>query len=210
MYTLALHQALEGRSRGRGARRLRQEECLASEELHEAISEADKGVFVSHEGWSPGSTHSALTRSSRHPSPTSIAPRRRRHEDCLALHCSARSVVNFRLLRERRKQGGGQTRPATHRPQGDIIDRQSFPRAPTASMNYQVARLPYFLPIGSSMIASKSCGSFTNRKSGRPHGNRMMMHLNAFESIRWVGVAQRSALDFDPRVTDPRWHCRLR
>lgn len=41
----------------------------------------------------------------------------------------------------------------------------------------QVARLPYFLPYRVVDDRIESCGSFTNRKSGRPHGNRMMMHL---------------------------------
>ena len=121
-----------------------------AKELHRRSARPTRASSCRTRRWSPGSTHPALTRSSRHPSPTSVAPRRRRHEDCLALHHWS-------------------TIPISDTP----------PRAPTASMNYRLRGFPISCPYGSTIIASKSCGSFTNRKSGRPHGNRMMTHLKA-------------------------------
>ena len=149
-----LHQALEGLSRGRGTRRLRQEECLASERT--ARGESARPTSASScrtRRWSPGSTHSALTRSSRHPSPTSVAPRRRRHEDCLALHCSARICCRFppitRAPRTRTWPNASCNSCNIARSAPSLIDNPylGHPSESTDGMHeLQVARLPYFLP----------------------------------------------------------------
>jgi hypothetical protein len=40
-----------------------------------------------------------------------------------------------------------------------------------------VTRLPYFLPYRVVYYRIEILRSFTNRKNGRPHGNRTMIHL---------------------------------
>lgn len=68
-----------------------------AKELHEAIAEADKGVFVSHEAMIEWADSPAPARSSRRQGLTSAgAPRR--HEDRLAFLRPARSSFDFRLL----------------------------------------------------------------------------------------------------------------